>query len=221
LPPASAGFLLDLPFNPEDGGDMFLQNIRLSPDYLALQPRRLCSSWSPTSDPTLTNPVHLTACDISGRSFIHSFAKNPSQGHKTHQDIDIVQCHNIKYNYKRSKAKHYIAKYLDRILFLLFEVLMTSLYIIFPRKMISSNNLKWQLGTKGVEAGTSRVTEGLRDSLHKYLLPTCCPCFQTVTLGLDSMRTYLRRMGQNPIIARPLIIINNCFHHSFLQGQKH
>jgi hypothetical protein len=40
-------------------------------------------------------------------SFIHLFAKNPLKGHKTHQDIDIVQCHNIKYNYKRSKAKHY------------------------------------------------------------------------------------------------------------------
>jgi hypothetical protein len=30
--------------------------------------------------------------------FIHLFATNPLQGHKTHQDIDIVQCHNIKYN---------------------------------------------------------------------------------------------------------------------------
>jgi hypothetical protein len=43
--------------------------------------------------------------------FIHSFvylhATNPLQGHKTHQDIDIVKCHNIKYKYKRSKAKHY------------------------------------------------------------------------------------------------------------------
>jgi hypothetical protein len=34
-------------------------------------------------------------------------ATNPLQGHKTHQDIDIVQCHNINYKYKRSKAKHY------------------------------------------------------------------------------------------------------------------
>jgi hypothetical protein len=36
-------------------------------------------------------------------SFIHLFATNPLQGHKTHQDIDIVQCHNMKYNYKPSK----------------------------------------------------------------------------------------------------------------------
>jgi hypothetical protein len=34
------GFLLGLLSDPEDGGDMFLQNARLSPNYTALQPRR-------------------------------------------------------------------------------------------------------------------------------------------------------------------------------------
>jgi hypothetical protein len=45
--PASAGLLFGLPFSPEDDGDMYLQNISLSPNYLALQPRKLYSSWSP------------------------------------------------------------------------------------------------------------------------------------------------------------------------------
>jgi hypothetical protein len=36
-----AGILLYLLFNPEDGGDMFLQNIGLSLDFNALQRRRL------------------------------------------------------------------------------------------------------------------------------------------------------------------------------------
>jgi hypothetical protein len=35
--PLLTGFLLGLVFDPEDGGYMFLQNIRLSPDYTALQ----------------------------------------------------------------------------------------------------------------------------------------------------------------------------------------
>jgi hypothetical protein len=30
-------FLLTLAFNPEDGSDMFLSNVRLSPNYTALQ----------------------------------------------------------------------------------------------------------------------------------------------------------------------------------------
>jgi hypothetical protein len=41
LLPASACFLLDLFFDPEDGGEMFLQNIGwLSMDYTALYPKR-------------------------------------------------------------------------------------------------------------------------------------------------------------------------------------
>jgi hypothetical protein len=41
-----AGFLLGLLFNPEDGYDdedeidIFLQNVGISPNYMALQPRR-------------------------------------------------------------------------------------------------------------------------------------------------------------------------------------
>jgi hypothetical protein len=41
--PASAGFLLGLVFNPEDGNDIFLKNVRLSLKYMLLQPRRLLS----------------------------------------------------------------------------------------------------------------------------------------------------------------------------------
>jgi hypothetical protein len=33
--PSSAGFLLNLLFDPEDGGDMFLRNISLCPNYAA------------------------------------------------------------------------------------------------------------------------------------------------------------------------------------------
>jgi hypothetical protein len=39
-----ADFLLDLLFDPEDGGDMFLRNVvYLSPDYMALHPRHRSS----------------------------------------------------------------------------------------------------------------------------------------------------------------------------------
>jgi hypothetical protein len=39
MQPASAGFLLSLLFDPEDGGYMFLQNVVLYPNYTALQPK--------------------------------------------------------------------------------------------------------------------------------------------------------------------------------------
>jgi hypothetical protein len=35
----SCWFLFGLLFGPEDGADMFLQNVNLSPDYMALQTR--------------------------------------------------------------------------------------------------------------------------------------------------------------------------------------
>jgi hypothetical protein len=38
--PASAGFLFNLLFDPEDGGDMFLRNFGLCPKYTVLQPSR-------------------------------------------------------------------------------------------------------------------------------------------------------------------------------------
>jgi hypothetical protein len=38
LPPASAGLFILL-FGPEDRGDMFLQNVWLSPNYIALHPQ--------------------------------------------------------------------------------------------------------------------------------------------------------------------------------------
>jgi hypothetical protein len=39
LSPASVGFLLGLLFDHEDGSCVFLWNIRISPGYMALQPR--------------------------------------------------------------------------------------------------------------------------------------------------------------------------------------
>jgi hypothetical protein len=41
LLPASAGFLLGLLFDPEDGGNVLLRNMVFSPNYTELQPRRL------------------------------------------------------------------------------------------------------------------------------------------------------------------------------------
>jgi hypothetical protein len=38
--PASAGFLLDLLSDPEDGSNMILKNVWLSPNYKELQPIR-------------------------------------------------------------------------------------------------------------------------------------------------------------------------------------
>jgi hypothetical protein len=45
LPSASAGFLLGLLLDTENGADMFLQKFGLSPKYKALQPRRQYSSF--------------------------------------------------------------------------------------------------------------------------------------------------------------------------------
>jgi hypothetical protein len=44
LTPAFVAFLLSLLSNDEDGSDIFLRNIRLSPNFKALQPRRPYSS---------------------------------------------------------------------------------------------------------------------------------------------------------------------------------
>jgi hypothetical protein len=45
FPPASADLLPHLPFDPEDGGDIFRRNFQLSPDYTALQHgRQHCSA---------------------------------------------------------------------------------------------------------------------------------------------------------------------------------
>jgi hypothetical protein len=45
LPPVSAGFLLGL-FNPEDADDIFLRNIKLSPNCTGLQGRTVQSHTS-------------------------------------------------------------------------------------------------------------------------------------------------------------------------------
>jgi hypothetical protein len=42
----TVGLLLDLLFNLRDGCDVFLRNIRFSPNYIALQPTRPHSNWS-------------------------------------------------------------------------------------------------------------------------------------------------------------------------------
>jgi hypothetical protein len=47
-PPAFAGFVYGLFFDPGDGGDIFLRNVDLSPNYTALQLGRL---YSPRSLP--------------------------------------------------------------------------------------------------------------------------------------------------------------------------
>jgi hypothetical protein len=57
---ASAGFLLCLLFDPEDVGDMFLQNIGLSPCYTACQSKKLYYSQSQLRKPQLQHfPVLL------------------------------------------------------------------------------------------------------------------------------------------------------------------
>jgi hypothetical protein len=43
-PQAGDGFFLGSLFNPEDGSDIFLQNVVPSPNYMALQLRRPYSS---------------------------------------------------------------------------------------------------------------------------------------------------------------------------------
>jgi hypothetical protein len=47
LSSVSGSFLLGLIFETVDGGDMFLRNVGLSPNYTALQPREP-QSWKPT-----------------------------------------------------------------------------------------------------------------------------------------------------------------------------
>jgi hypothetical protein len=47
LPPAFACFLLGLLFDYDDGDDRFLQNVWLSPTYMALQLRRQSPPWEP------------------------------------------------------------------------------------------------------------------------------------------------------------------------------
>jgi hypothetical protein len=53
-----AGFLRVLFFDPEDVGEIFLQNVGwLSTDYTALYPRRQKSSWTPLWEP---KPLHIS-----------------------------------------------------------------------------------------------------------------------------------------------------------------
>jgi hypothetical protein len=69
-----AGFLLGLCFDPEDGGDIFLQNIGwLSMDYMALCPRRQNSSKPLLWEPQILQTVcfrftdkQIRYCDVLG-----------------------------------------------------------------------------------------------------------------------------------------------------------
>jgi hypothetical protein len=55
LPPAFANFFLFVLFKPEDGGDKWIRNVRLSPKYMALQPRR-------------PYPLLLVLCEKKGKA---------------------------------------------------------------------------------------------------------------------------------------------------------
>jgi hypothetical protein len=59
LVPAYTDFVLGLLFDPKNGGDMFLKNVRLSPNCVVLQPRRLLFlvTTMRTSD-----PAHIILC---------------------------------------------------------------------------------------------------------------------------------------------------------------
>jgi hypothetical protein len=68
LPPASAGFLFGLLFNPEDGEDRFLQNMRHSQNHVVLKPRIPYFSVTAvgTSNPTyfMTKKKNMSLPDI-------------------------------------------------------------------------------------------------------------------------------------------------------------
>jgi hypothetical protein len=71
-----AVFLLGLLFGPEDGGDIFFQNVKLSPHYTASQPRISYSSvtFARTSSPTLCTSLFAksTYIYLSSR-YAHDF----------------------------------------------------------------------------------------------------------------------------------------------------
>jgi hypothetical protein len=62
LAACSAGFLLDLLFYPEDGGDMFLRSHGLSQNYSASQPRRPYSLFIFTALKTSTPTFYTEGC---------------------------------------------------------------------------------------------------------------------------------------------------------------
>ena len=88
LLPASAGFLLGLVFNPEDGGDMCLQNVCwLLTDYTALYPR-----WQNSSKPLLTDSqiLHSAVGTLQCSNFLYSGWWVSSSGVSLSQGNELV-----------------------------------------------------------------------------------------------------------------------------------
>jgi hypothetical protein len=73
LPPAFRAFLLRLLFDPEDGGDMFLRNVALSPNYTALQPKeRILPSHSRENQ----LQIQLPSARLAGMNATSLFGQN-------------------------------------------------------------------------------------------------------------------------------------------------
>jgi hypothetical protein len=82
LPPVSAGFLLGLLFDLEDGGKMFMRNVGFSPNYGAMQPRRPYSSkaiknyFFQVLQSNINSENQNSAVPVSSHCFIVSAAVN-------------------------------------------------------------------------------------------------------------------------------------------------
>jgi hypothetical protein len=75
--PTSAGFFLGFLFHPQYGCSVLLRSVRLSPDYTALQARKMYSSWSPLSYPQILHRLWF----VGGRDQI---SKIPQADYRYH-----------------------------------------------------------------------------------------------------------------------------------------
>jgi hypothetical protein len=64
LPPASASSFLVLLFHPEDGGGIVLRKVKLSPNYMTLQPKDITFS---------TNIYYIFKSMVSFNTFMYNF----------------------------------------------------------------------------------------------------------------------------------------------------